>query len=31
MIFKVSDPKAAEVKLISRGLRSLTQEELSEV
>ncbi|MBR1580154.1 MAG: ACT domain-containing protein [Selenomonadaceae bacterium] len=31
MIFKVSDPKASEIKLIARGLRSLTQEELDEV
>ena len=25
MIFKVSDPKASEIKLVARGLRSLTQ------
>ena len=31
MIFKVSDPKASEIKLVARGLRSLTQEELDEV
>ena len=31
MIFKVSDPKASEIKLVARGLRSLTQEELEEV
>lgn len=31
MIFKVSDPKASEIKLVARGLRSLTQDELDEV
>ncbi len=31
MIFRVTDTKAAEARLVSRGLRSLTQEELAEV
>ena len=31
MIFRVTDTKAAEARLVSKGLRSLTDEELAEV
>lgn len=31
MIFRVTDTKAAEARLVSKGLRSLTQEEIAEV
>ena len=31
MIFRVTDTKTAEARLVSKGLRSLTQEEIAEV